>query len=65
MLDSADSGTGQSVTWIYDAEGQRAQKWIAGGTIIFYLHDAFGQLAAEYNRDGVTPSCTTCYLTYL
>jgi RHS repeat-associated protein len=64
MTNSADTGTGQSLTLIYDAEGQRAQKWIAGGTIIFYLHDAFGQLAAEYNRDGVTPSCTTCYLTY-
>ena len=64
-----DTGTGQSITWIFDAEGQRAQKWvtpIGGGSQVTttFVHDAFGQLAAEYNTAGVTPACTTCYLTY-
>jgi hypothetical protein len=64
MKNTVDSGTGQSVTWIYDAEGQRAQKLIAGGATVLDVHDAFGQLAAEYNSVGVTPSCVTCYLSY-
>jgi RHS repeat-associated protein len=65
MKNSSDSGMGgQSVTWIYDAEGQRAEKVVAGGSSTLYVHDAFGQLAATYNNNGVTPACTTCYLTY-
>jgi RHS repeat-associated protein len=64
-----DTGTSQSITWIFDAEGQRAQKWvtpIGGGSQVttVFVHDALGQLAAEYNTAGVTPACTTCYLTY-
>ena len=31
---------------------------------MLYVHDAFGQLAAEYNNQGETPACVTCYLTY-
>jgi hypothetical protein len=29
-----------------------------------FVHDAFGQVAAEYNSDGVIPACATCCLTY-
>lgn len=55
---------GPSTTWIFDAEGQRVQQQVAGGATTVYVHDAFGQLAAEYNSAGVTPGCTTCYLMY-
>ncbi len=58
------SDSGQNTTWIYDAEGQRAQRWILHGSTTVYVHDAFGKLAAEYNSAGVTPACVTCYLTY-
>jgi RHS repeat-associated protein len=39
---------------------------IGGGSQVTtaFVHDAFGQLAAEYNTAAVTPACTTCYLTY-
>jgi len=40
------------------------QKQVAGGATIVYVHDAFGQLVAEYNSAGITPVCTTCYLAY-
>jgi RHS repeat-associated protein len=65
MKNTSDTGTGQSITWIFDAEGQRAQKLISGGSWTLYVHDAFGQLVASYNNNGVTPDCNgTCYLTY-
>jgi hypothetical protein len=53
-----DTGTSQSITWIFDAEGQRAQKWvtpIGGGSQVttIFVHDALGQLAAEYNTAGL------------
>lgn len=64
MKDTNYPGSGPSLTWIYDAEGQRAQQRVNGGSWTLYIHDAFGPLAATYNNNGVTPACTTCYLTY-
>ena len=61
---TVDSGTGQTISYTFDAEGQRVEKQIAGGATIVDVHDAFGNLAAEYNSVGVTPACTTCYLVY-
>jgi len=61
---TSDSGTGQSIGYLYDGMGQRMERQIAGGTTTFYVHDAFGNLAAEYNSSGVTPACGTCYLSY-
>ncbi len=59
-----DTGTGQSIGYVYDGMGQRMQRQFANGATTFYIHDAFGNLAAEYNSQGVTPDCTTCYLSY-
>ena len=59
-----DTGTNQTINYLYDAAGQRVQKQIAGGTTTVYVHDAFGKLAAEYSSAGVSPGCKTCYLSY-
>ena len=48
----------------YDADGQRVQKTVSGGATTVYIHDAFGQLAAEYTSSAPAPPCTTCYLSY-
>jgi RHS repeat-associated protein len=65
MKNTSDTNTGQSVSLVFDAEGQRAQKLISGGSWTLFVHDAFGQLAASYNNNGVTAACNgTCYLTY-
>jgi uncharacterized protein RhaS with RHS repeats len=52
-----------TVNYTYDAQGERVQK-VSSGVTTVYVHDAFGQLAAEYNSAGVTPACLTCYLSY-
>jgi YD repeat-containing protein len=64
MKDTNDTGTGQNLTWIYDAEGQRTQKLVSGSASVLYVHDAFGQLTAEYNSTSIAASCQTCFLTY-
>ena len=61
---TVDSGTGLTISYAFDAEGQRVEKQTSGGATIIDVHDAFGRLAAEYNSAGVTPACTTCYLVY-
>ena len=60
---TVDPGTGQTANYLYDASGQRVQK-LAGGVTTVYVHDVYGQLVAVYNSAGITPVCTTCYLTY-
>jgi|GEM_PF-1012891 len=62
MTSNNESST--NLTWFYDAEGQRAQKLVSGTASVLYVHDAFGQLAAEYNTTSITPQCKVCYLTY-
>ena len=39
-------------------------KNIAGGATTLYVHDVFGNLAAEYTNTTITPACTTCYFFY-
>jgi YD repeat-containing protein len=53
---TVDGGTGQTINYQYDGLGERVQKQIAGGATTVFVHDAFGQLAAEYNSAGVTPA---------
>ena len=59
-----DSGSQTRVYYSYDGEGNRVQKAVSGGATTVYVHDAFGQLAAEYSSVGITPACQTCYLSY-
>ena len=61
---TADTNGNQTISYIYDAFGQRVQKQIAGGAVTIDVYDAFGQLAAEYSTTAMTPAYTTCYLTY-
>ena len=61
---TADTNGNQTISYIYDAFGQRVQKQIAGGAVTIDVYDASGQLAAEYSTTAMTPACTTCYLTY-
>ena len=51
-------------SYSYDAAGQRVERNFFGllGPTVF-VHDAFGQLAAEYNSAALA-SCVTCYLSY-
>jgi RHS repeat-associated protein len=52
---------GTLVTYAYDGEGRRVKK-VSGGVTTYYVSDAFGQLAAEYNTSGPVASSTS-YLT--
>ena len=53
-----------SAAYAYDGTGQRVMKTLAGGATTVYVHDAFGNLAAEYTADGSSsPPCATCYLS--
>jgi RHS repeat-associated protein len=61
-----ESATGTAVwTYTYDGAGQRVMKALTGGGSTTYVHDAFGNLAAEYTT-GSTPAspCATCYLSW-
>ena len=54
-----------NATYVYDGIGQRVMKVIAGGATTIYVHDAFGNLAAEYtNGTTAAPPCTTCYFSW-
>jgi YD repeat-containing protein len=61
---SYDAGSQVRVYYTYDADGQRVQKAVSNGPTTIYIHDAFGQLAAEYASSAPAPPCTTCYLSY-
>ena len=61
----ADSVTGNTITYAYDGLGQRVSKTVTGGFgPTTYVHDALGNLAAEYTYSMGTPSCATCYLSW-
>ncbi len=65
QISTTDSGvSGQSISYAFDAEGQRVAKQVAGGATVIDVHDAFGQLAVEYSSASLTPACNTCYLAY-
>jgi len=53
---------GGTVTYAYDGAGERVKKQISGGAATIYVHDAFGQLAAEYSIAQNTAPCVTCYV---
>jgi len=62
---SAQSTASPTVTYTYDGTNQRVMKSVAGGARTVYVHDVFGNLAAEYSSQ--TPAstpCTTCYLSW-
>ena len=59
-----NSGSGAVVTYAYDGLGERVSKSSsATGITTIYVHDAFGNLAVEYNPPA-TSLCTTCYLSW-
>jgi RHS repeat-associated protein len=47
-----DSLSNVLVNYLYDSEGRRVQKTVAGGATTDYVYDAMGQLAAEYTGAG-------------
>jgi RHS repeat-associated protein len=49
-------------SYTYDGLGQRVSRTVGGATTE-YVHDVFGNLAAEYNPPG-SAACTTCYLSW-
>ena len=60
-----DSVTGNTVNYAYDGLGERVSKTVVGGFgPTTYVHDALGNLAAEYTYSMGTPSCSTCYLSW-
>jgi RHS repeat-associated protein len=65
QISTTDNGVGgQSISYAFDAEGQRVAKQVAGGATVIDVHDAFGQLAVEYSSASLTAACNTCYLAY-
>ena len=59
-----NTGSGSVVTYAYDGLGERVSKSSsATGVTTIYVHDAFGNLAVEYNSPTTSP-CTTCYLSW-
>ncbi len=65
QVSTTDSGVGgQSISYAFDAEGQRVAKQVAGGATVIDVHDAFGRLAVEYSSASLTAACNTCYLAY-
>ena len=59
-----NTGSGRVVTYGYDGSGQRVSM-NNNGTVTTYVHDAFGNLAAEYTAASTTlPPCLTCYLSW-
>jgi len=64
QLTATNSGSGAVVTYAYDGLGLRVSKSSsATGITTIYVHDAFGNLAVEYNPPA-TSLCTTCYLSW-
>jgi RHS repeat-associated protein len=61
-LSWVETGTNTTYTYSYDGLGQRVSRTV-GGVTTYYVHDAFGNLATEYNPP-VTAACTTCYLSW-
>jgi RHS repeat-associated protein len=61
---SAQQSGSPTATYQYDGLGERVTKSV-GGLTTTYVHDVFGNLAAEYNSFGTPPSspCNTCYLS--
>ena len=49
--------------YTYDGLGQRVSRQVGSGTPTTYVHDVFGNLAAEYNSPAAA-TCTTCYLSW-
>src|SRR6185312_6397834 len=62
---NAPAAGGGWVNYSYDANGKRVIKQYSDGGTVFYVYDAFGQLAAEYSSAAKTtnPACGTCYVT--
>ncbi|HEX4227673.1 MAG TPA: RHS repeat-associated core domain-containing protein, partial [Bryobacteraceae bacterium] len=59
-----DNASGSTFTYGYDGVGTRVSKTVAGVTTQ-YVHDAFGNLAAEYSTAGPQDvQCKTCYLSW-
>ena len=56
-------GLGNVYQYTYDGLGQRVSRQLNSGTPTNYVHDAFGNLAAEYNPP-VAAACTTCYVSW-
>jgi RHS repeat-associated protein len=52
-----------STTYEYDGLGRRVTKQEAGGTLTYYVYDAFGGLAAEYLPTGPSSPAGTHYLS--
>jgi RHS repeat-associated protein len=50
------------VTFSYDGEGRRVKK-LASGVTTYYVHDALGQLAAEYSTQAPTSTGTSYMFT--
>ncbi len=49
-------------SFVYDGEGRRVQKTSPSGVVTTYVHDAMGNLAAEYSA-GADPASGTQYLS--
>ena len=61
--DSGGLGGGTAYYW-YDGDGHRVVKTEPSG-ITYYVYDAMGLLAAEYDLTPFDPApCTTCYLSW-
>jgi RHS repeat-associated protein len=56
------TGSSTTYTYSYDGLGQRVSRTVGGATTD-YVHDVFGNLAAEYNPP-TAAACTTCYLSW-
>ncbi len=56
------TATSTTYAYAYDGLGQRVSRSVGGATTE-YVHDVFGNLAAEYNPPG-SAACTTCYLSW-
>jgi len=59
-----DSVSGNVTTYGYDGMCERVMKSLASGPATVYVHDAFGNPAAEYTTGGSSSACTTCYLSW-
>jgi RHS repeat-associated protein len=65
QISATSTSPSLNATYAYDGTGQRVLKAIAAGATTIYVHDAFGNLAAEYTT-GTPPTtlCATCYLSW-
>ena len=63
QVQSYNSVSGNTYTYAYDGLGARVSKALSGGATTLYLHDGFGNLAAEYNSQTPAAACLTCYLS--